>query len=248
MSDEKPNILLILADEHRADCLGAYGNEEVSTPNLDNLAKNGVVFDRAFCSSPLCAPSRYSILTGLYPHQHLGWDNGSSIPTDTPTFPRVLQRHGYRTQAIGKMHLTPTYMDVGFDTLRLAEQNGMGRFEDDYHRYLREHNLIDYVDLIDQVDSFRQRAPHRYWDSFGAEESNLPEWAHSTAWIGRTAVEHVAKWRNGRNFLMLSFVKPHHPFDPPRPWSTMYRPDQLTLLPGWTEKTSDVDLNFHPGF
>lgn len=73
MSDEKPNILLILADEHRADCLGAYGNEEVSTPNLDNLAKNGVVFDRAFCSSPLCAPSRYSILTGLYPHQNPGW-------------------------------------------------------------------------------------------------------------------------------------------------------------------------------
>ncbi|PSR30772.1 MAG: hypothetical protein C7B43_04690 [Sulfobacillus benefaciens] len=248
MSDEKPNILLILADEHRADCLRAYGNEEIETPTLDFLADNGVVFDQAFCSSPLCAPSRYSILTGLYPHQHLGWDNGSSIPTDVPTFPRVLQAHGYRTQAIGKMHLTPTYMDVGFDAMTLAEQNGMGRFEDDYHRYLREHDLIDYVDLIDQVDMFRQRASKRYWDSFGSEESNLPEWAHSTAWIGRTAVEHVAQWRGGGNFLMLSFVKPHHPFDPPYPWSMMYNPDRLTLLPGWTETNSAADLHFHSGF
>lgn len=248
MPQSKPNIVLILADEHRADCLGAYGNEDIKTPNLDELATDGVVFDQAFCSSPLCAPSRYSILTGLYPHQHLGWDNRSSIPSHLPTFARSLQHNGYRTQAIGKMHLTPTYLDVGFDEMQLAEQNGLGRFEDDYHRELRTNNWIDKLDLMDQVDEFRKDAPEWYWDAFGAVESDLPEQVHSTSWIGRKALESVEKWQDNGNLMVLSFVKPHHPFDPPKPWSQMYDPSQLRLLPGWTDTLSDVDRNFHPGF
>ena len=205
MSNSKPNVLWIMADQHRADCIGAYGNRDVQTPNIDDLAADGVRFEQCFCASPLCTPSRYSILTGLYPHQHLGWDNQSSIPADLQTMPRELRRAGYHTAAVGKMHLSPTYLDVGFDQMTLCEQNGSGRYEDDYHAYLRTHDLIDSVDLMDQEDTYRNMASPDYWASFGAMTSNLDDEHHSTSWIGRHALSEIQGWRPERqNFLLAS--------------------------------------------
>ncbi|GGE27673.1 arylsulfatase [Pullulanibacillus camelliae] len=246
---KKPNMLLIVADQHRMDCLGAYGNQEIKTPHLDSLAKDGVVYENSFCVAPLCTPSRYSLMTGLYPHQHQGYTNHSTISEGTATFPRLLKEQGYRTEAIGKMHLTPTYLDIGFEHMQLAEQNGEGRFEDDYHRYLRAHDLVDKMDLIDQVDEYRYQASDSYWDSMGTLESNLPEQHHSTSWIGEKALSSISQWgAEEANFLMVSFIKPHHPFDPPEPWSTMYDPKKLTILPGWTEECLSRDLENDQGF
>ncbi|MBF0244547.1 MAG: sulfatase-like hydrolase/transferase, partial [Planctomycetes bacterium] len=123
----KPNVVLIHADQHRSDCLGAYGNEEISTPNIDRLAADGLVFDNSFCPFPVCTPSRYSLLSGLYVHQHLGVSNLSTLPPGIVTFPQVFKEKGYRTTAVGKMHFTPTYLDVGFDNMLLAKQCGKGR-------------------------------------------------------------------------------------------------------------------------
>ena len=232
---EKTNILLIHADQHRYDCLGAYGNNDIKTPNIDGLAHEGVLFENSFCPHPVCTPSRYSLLTGLYIHQHLGLTNRSTLPPGLPSLPRLLKEAGYSTTAVGKMHFTPTYLDVGFDKMYLAEQCGAGRYDDDYHRWLKAEGLCDRVDLIDQEAEFRKAAPKEYWDNYGALRSDLDEKHHSTTWIGDRAVESLDNWDAAENFLMVGFIKPHHPFDPPEPWDTMYNPDELSILPGWTE-------------
>lgn len=246
---QRPNVLIIYADQHRFDCLGAMGNKDVRTPNLDALARDGVLFHNSFCTWPVCAPSRYSLPTGQYARQHRGTSNRATLLAGTPTFANLLRAAGYRTKAVGKMHFTPAYLDVGFSQLELAEQNGRGRFVDDYHRYLRSQNLIDSVDLIDQEQPFRGHARDTYWKTFGSGASNLPEAHHSTTWIGNRAVESLSSWEAGRpSLLMVGFIKPHHPFDPPKPWDAMYDPAKLTVLNGWTKAPLERDLQYRRGY
>ncbi|MBN1643088.1 MAG: sulfatase-like hydrolase/transferase [Anaerolineae bacterium] len=243
-----PNILIIHADQHRYDCLGAYGNPDIRTPNIDALAADGVRYDNAFCCFPVCTPSRYSLITGLYVHQHLGWSNRCTLPAGIPTFPRLLRDAGYRTAAVGKMHYTPTYLDVGFQEMLLAEQDGAGRYDDDYHRWLRDQGLCDGVDLLDQVHEYRRHAPRHYWDTFGALPSDLDEAHHSTTWIADRACKSLASWEGDGNLLMVGFIKPHHPFDPPAPWDQSYDPASLSLLSGWTEQCAERDLAYAHGY
>ncbi|MFW6124970.1 MAG: sulfatase [Pirellulales bacterium] len=243
-----PPVLIIYGDQHRFDCLGCMGNPDVRTPHLDALAGDGVLFRNSFCTWPVCTPSRYSLLTGQYVRQHRGRSNRATLLPGTATFADMLRQAGYRTKAVGKMHFTPAYLDVGFSELELAEQNGRGRFVDDYHRYLRERGLVDAVDLVDQERPYRDHAPEEYWETFGAGVSNLPEEHHSTTWIGNRAVETLETWEPGRpNLLMVGLIKPHHPFDPPAPWHTMYDPAELTVLPGWTDEPLPRDL-FRRGY
>ena len=245
---DKPNVLIIQADQHRHDCLGCSGNPDVRTPNIDALAHDGTLYENAFCPYPVCTPSRFSFLTGLYVHQHLGWSNHCTIPAGLPTFPKVMREAGYKTKAVGKMHFTPTYLDVGFDEMLLAEQHGVGRLDDDYHRYLRDHDLCDEIDLIDQELEYRTRAPQVYEDTLGAMVSNLPEAHHVTTWVGHNAVERLEGWEGGGNLLMASFIPPHHPYVPPAPWHEMYDPAALTILPGYMEKCPQNDLLYSRGF
>lgn len=245
----RPHALLIHADQFRFDCLGATGNRDVKSPNLDALARDGVVFRNSFCTWPVCTPSRYSLLSGQYVRQHRGRTNRSTLLPGTPTFPALLQAAGYRTKAVGKMHFTPAYLDLGFGEMELAEQDGPGRLVDDYHRYLKKLGLVDSVDLIDQEQRFRKQAPEEYWKTFGAGRSNLPEEHHGTTWIGNRAVESLARWKpETPELLMVGFIKPHHPFDPPAPWDAMYDPDRLAVLPGWTDRPLQRDLEYRPGY
>ncbi len=245
----QPNVLVIHTDEHRIECLGAYGNKQVKTPHIDALAADGVRYDNSFCTYPVCTPSRYSLITGLYIHEHRGYNNHCTLPSGTVTFPALLAGAGYWTKAVGKMHYTPTYQDVGFAEMELSEQNGPGRWDDDYHRYLRDRGLVDFNDLEDQVNEYRKTAPQSYRDNWGARVSNLPDAHHSTTWVGDRAVETVETWIADKpNLLMVGFVKPHHPFDPPKKWADMYDADKVDILPGWTEKCLDRDLAFNRGF
>ncbi len=244
----KPNILIILADQHRYDCLGAYGNKDVKTPNIDSLAGDGITYNNSFCSYPVCTPSRYSMLSGLHVSQHGGWTNHCTLPQHIETFPKVLRENGYRTAAVGKMHFTPTYLDVGFDVMKTCEQNGEGRFDDDYHRELMDKGLYDKIDLMGEVKEHKEKAPNEFWDTLTAMTSNLPENMSSTGWIGTKATEEIDKWDTDGNLLMVGFVKPHHPFDPPKPWCDMYDPDALELLPGWTDTCFDRDIAMNSGF
>lgn len=244
----RPHILIVHADQHRWDCLGAYGNADVQTPHIDALAADGVRYANSFCPFPVCTPSRYSLLSGLYVHQHLGWNNRCTLPHGIATFPRLLRDSGYLTAAVGKMHFTPTYLDVGFERMQLAEQDGPGRYDDDYHRWLRAEGLCDRVDLMDQVREFREQAPPGYWATYGALSSDLDEAHHSTTWIAERALEELREWATEPRLLMVGFVKPHHPFDPPRPWDAMYDPLSLPTLPGWVQATPDCDRRYRRGY
>ncbi|HET7768939.1 MAG TPA: sulfatase-like hydrolase/transferase [Chloroflexota bacterium] len=247
----RPNVLVIMSDQFRWDCLGVAGNPDVRTPTLDRLARDGVWFPTTFCPLPVCTPARYSLLSGLYVHQHGGWTNHCTLAPELDTFPRAMRRAGYATRGIGKMHFTPTYLDVGFDALELAEQNGPGRYDDDYHRELMAAGLVPSTDLYDQEREWRGGAPASYWETFGAERSNLPEEWHSTTWIGDRTVRAIERWEEAPErpqLLMASFVKPHHPFDPPSPWDELYDPSGLTILPGWTDAPPAHDAAYGAGY
>ncbi len=245
---QRPNVLVIHTDQHRIDCLGAYGNPDLRTPNIDRLAAEGTRFENSFCPYPVCTPSRYSLLCGRYVHEHRGWSNHSTLEPGTPTFASVLRGAGYRTKAVGKMHFTPTYLDVGFDNLMLAEQNGPGRWDDDYHRVLRAEGLVDRIDMMDQLREFRKEAPQTYWETFGAMAATLPPELCSTQWIGDRAVEDIETWEGGGHLLMAGFIKPHHPFDPPKDWCDRYNPDELELLPGWIDACLERDEAMSKGY
>jgi len=249
-SRKRPNILVIHVDQHRMDCIGAYGNRDVKTPHIDSLATEGVMYKNSFCAYPVCTPSRYSLLSGLYVNEHRGWSNQSTLSPEIATFPRILRSAGYRTKAVGKMHFLPTYLDVGFDEMELSEQNGPGRWDDDYHRYLMRNGVVDRNDMEDQlVREYRKNSPQEYWDTCGALVSNLPEKHHSTTWVADRALETIEKWDGKQpGLLMVGFIKPHHPFDPPSPWHEMYEPDELTVMDGWTDECFEHDLAFSRGY
>lgn len=110
ISRQRPNILWICTDQQRYDSIGALGNVAVSTPNLDRLVRNGLAFERAYCQSPICTPSRASFLTGMYPSSIRVNRNGNPLfPDFPPLISKTLADAGYTCGLIGKLHLTSAY-------------------------------------------------------------------------------------------------------------------------------------------
>ncbi|KAJ5662558.1 uncharacterized protein N7477_010174 [Penicillium maclennaniae] len=105
MAEKKPNILYIMADQMAAPLLSLHDkNSPIKTPNLDRLASEGVVFDSAYCNAPLCAPSRFVMVSGQLPSKIGAYDNAADLPADVPTYAHYLRREGYHTALAGKMH------------------------------------------------------------------------------------------------------------------------------------------------
>ena len=105
---QKPNVILIFSDQHRADVMGFQGHPDVMTPNLDAMAKGGVVFNRAYCQNAISAPSRMSMFTGLYPRTIGAMDNTqleTSAINSAVSLQAAFQNNGYATYAFGKRHL-----------------------------------------------------------------------------------------------------------------------------------------------
>lgn len=109
---KRPNLLYILSDQHSPFVAGCFGDALVATPHLDRLAARGVAFDNVYCPSPLCVPSRMSMLTGRFPFQNRVWTNDHILDSGIPTFATALGAAGYRPVLIGRMH------SVGPDQLR----------------------------------------------------------------------------------------------------------------------------------
>ena len=142
--------------------------------------------------------------------------------------------------------MNPTYQDIGFSEMELAEQNGIGRFEDDYHRWLMDNGKIDRFDLHHQSGIFYEEVKSHLYDMCQCAESDLEERFYSTEWITRRAEEQIGRWEeDAPSVLMVGYVSPHHPFDPPAPYSTMYDPEKLRLLDGYTQEAlkRDVEAN-----
>ncbi len=243
----RPNVLFLMADQLRADALGCYGNRVVHTPNLDALAELGVRFDRAFAAYPVCAPNRASIVTGRYPSVHRLRANGMRLPQSELTLMQVLRDQGYSTYGSGKMHFGPqwqfppdgspivdpdpsTAIDpqpgedafpwYGFDRVSLTEDHRMGP----YGEYLAAHgyNVWDELHSASYPQSATERSP-------------FPEEHHQTTWITDRAIEYLEGHPADRPFyLWVSYVHPHHPFNPPAPYDAIYRPEDMPL-PVWDE-------------
>ena len=127
---DRPNVVLVLCDDLRWDCLGVAGHEHVKTPHIDRLASEGVYFPHAFCTTSLCSPSRASILSGLYAHSHGVLDNFTEYPTNLASFPRQLQAAGYQTAYMGKYHMGEENDEKrpGFDYF--VTHKGQGKYFD----------------------------------------------------------------------------------------------------------------------
>lgn len=109
-----PNIVLIVSDQHRGDWIGASGNRLVSTPNLDRLVAGGENFTQAYCPSPLCVPSRMSLMSGREPHHIDVYGNEDLLGSDVPTFAHVAGLAGYETVLCGRMHFVGPDQRHGF--------------------------------------------------------------------------------------------------------------------------------------
>src|SRR5262245_31582395 len=111
----RPNVLFVMADQLSALATSPYGNPDVLTPHLAQMAARGVVFERAYCNSPLCAPSRASMMTGRLSARLPVNDNSEELPASVPTFVHHLRRAGYLTVLAGKMHFVGPDQLHGFE-------------------------------------------------------------------------------------------------------------------------------------
>jgi arylsulfatase A-like enzyme len=180
-SDEKtvkrPNILFIFTDDHAVQSISAYGSKINSTPNIDRIAEDGVVFERCFCCNSICAPSRAAVLTGKHSHVNGQMTNMSVFDGSQPTFPKYLRDAGYQTALIGKWHLQSE--PTGFDHWQILQ--GQGHYynpdfitKDGEKRYSGYATDITTDLAIEWMDTHRDpskpfllmcqhKAPHRTW-------------------------------------------------------------------------------------
>lgn len=125
----RPNILVIMSDEHNASVLGCNGNNIVHTPNLDRLARKGIAFDSCYCNSPLCVPSRLSFTSGKYASRVSAWSNSCRLPSaEYPSLPRAMNAAGYDSVLCGKMHYDKTrrYGFKEIDSMNNSNKTGRG--------------------------------------------------------------------------------------------------------------------------
>ncbi|WP_368247124.1 arylsulfatase [Clostridium perfringens] len=227
----KPNIVLIMVDQMRGDCLGVNGNEFIETPNLDMMATEGYNFENAYTAVPSCIASRASILTGMSQKSHgrVGYEDGVSWNYEN-TIASEFSKAGYHTQCIGKMHVYPERNLCGFHNIMLHDgylhfaRNKEGKAStqieqcDDYLKWFREkkgHN-VDLIDIGLDCNSWVSR-PWGY-------EENL----HPTNWVVNESIDFLRRRDPSKPFfLKMSFVRPHSPLDPPKFYFDMYKDEDL---------------------
>jgi choline-sulfatase len=200
----RPNIVLIQADQLAAAALGAYGNQVVQSPNIDALAADGVVFDRAYCNSPLCAPSRASMMTGLLPSQIGAYDNAADFSASVPTFAHHLRASGYTSALIGRMHFIGPDQLHGFEERLTTDVYPAG---------------LDMVPDWDLVPEDRLPWYHDAASVFRAGVSQATvqrDFDDEVIFRSLRYLNDRARARDDQPFLLVSsFIHPHDPYEPP---------------------------------
>jgi choline-sulfatase len=113
--NQQPNIILVMADQLTAFALSAYGNQVTKTPHIDQFARQSTVFNNAYCNYPLCAPSRFALMSGRLPSKIAAYDNGAEFPASVPTIAHYLRDAGYYTCLSGKMHFVGPDQHHGYE-------------------------------------------------------------------------------------------------------------------------------------
>ncbi len=205
MPDRRPNILFVMADQLAPSALRAYGNRVTQTPNLDALAADGVVFDSAYCNSPLCAPSRASLLTGLLPSRLGAYDNGAEFAASFPTLAHHLRAAGYFTCLAGKMHFVGPDQLHGFEERITTDIYPAGTdWIPDWTRPVDE-RLLWYHDMRSVLEA-------------GVSEATLQlDYDEEVGFRAERKLYDLARDEDSRPFFFLvSFTHPHDPYEVPR--------------------------------
>ena len=204
----KRNLLFLCSDQHQTAAAGCYGSTEVHTANIDRIAADGMRFERAYCQSPVCVPSRGSIISGLYPHRHGARILQDALSEDVPTVADLFGAEGYRTAAIGKMHFVDESNRHGFrHRLHVA----------DFNRRLTKGEL----------QAIRQ-------DQGGAGgttgvRSKLPERLFQDTFYAEETIAFLRANKDAPFCLWSSFHMPHTPLVPHGKYWDLYDPDKLSL-------------------
>ena len=240
----RPNVLILYTDQQRWDALGANGNTEIRTPNLDRLASEGVNFERYFVQNPVCMPSRVSFLTGQYCSQLGIFQNGVRVPEETPTLASYLTNYGYRCGNIGKLHFLPhanrDHMDphpaYGFDSLVISDEPGC--YEDAYRAWARNRapEQMDNISLglpparatwerqMGREDIVHQDRERKGAVPFGADD----DLTH-TAFVADETMRFISASGSQPFMAIAGFYSPHSPWITPQRYLDMYDPSELSL-------------------
>jgi choline-sulfatase len=222
---ERPNIVMIMSDQHTPNVTGCYGNGLVKTPNMDSLAENGVMFENAYCNNPVCVPSRCSMLTGLYSHKINVWCNADPLLPHLATWPLVLQSAGYETVISGRMHLVwgdrlggfskRLFGDPPVPVPRIGPNKTMqGGFA--------PQGLDSRLGAIeDMEDNYRGTGPHD-------EEAN------------ERAINYLKKDARKPFALYIGYYQPHAPFVAPKKYFDLYK--SMDPATGLEDPLADIYL------
>ncbi len=243
----KPNVLFLITDQQRADSMGCYGNPAGCTPHLDAMAAEGLVFDRAYCESPICMPSRVTLLTGRYAAHHGVRFHNNNIDAHEQTLAHVFANAGYYTHCIGKMHLfsqeksgnpeslpdwrAGKWQDFtgpfcGFQScdLILGHSNSLcghyGQWLQEKHPAAVETFWTERMEAVGDADVFGLQNAFR---------TQIPEEAHSSAYVAEKCSDVFAHAQQTEQpFLCYaSFPDPHWPVCPPRAWLDAFNAAEL---------------------
>lgn len=223
---DRPNILLLMCDQLRMDCVGSYGNKAVRTPNLDRLAVEGIRFDSAYSTTPTCTPARSALLTGLGPWSHgmLGYSRMASNPYPVEKA-RAMSEAGYYATVIGKSHYFPMRNPHGYHHMVCDEHCSYWFHDEDSQKASSDEARCDYEAWFwsQTPDSDPHKTGLSWNDYRGRAFAYADENLHATHWTGETAVHFLRKYeRQEPFFLKVSFIRPHSPYDPPERWFKMY--------------------------
>ncbi|MBL8178988.1 MAG: sulfatase-like hydrolase/transferase [Bryobacterales bacterium] len=221
----KPNVLWIMVDQLRFDCLGANGNRLIRTPNLDRLAARSANFQNGFVQSPVCVPSRASYFTGRYPHSHKNRVNYTPLDARERLGQQYFRDAGYQTGVVGKLHYYPP-------TAAHARSLGWDRVQID-DGVAATDPYSDYVAWRKRNDP---KAGVGYQATAGLAGKNPFRAAISyeytpTAWTGEQTRRMLREFGAGDRpfFLYSSFFKPHSPHTVPAPYDAMYDEIEIPL-------------------
>lgn len=209
---DRPNMLLILTDHWRGDCLGRLGHPVVETPHLDSLSASGVTFTHAYSPCPSCIPARRSLMTGMTPARHGMVGYQDDVPWRYEhVMAGELARAGYQTINVGKTHFHPARLHLGFEELIIPR---------DYDEWIDE-----------QTGLHRARMAHGvHANSWMTRPSHLPETHQEETWLTNQAMERIIKRDPERPFfLCLSFNGPHPPWCPPPYYFDYFREKDIPL-------------------
>ncbi len=205
----RPNLVFIYTDEQAADTLAAYGNSAIQMPNLNRLATESVVFERAYVTQPVCTPSRSTLLTGLWPHTSGCTENNVPLRPETPCLPEMFAEGDWVTGHFGKWHLGD----------ELFAQHGFQEWvsiEDMYNKHFtpgrNRKATSSYHDFL-----IGEGLTPRKGKRFGrGEAARLPERLGKPAFLAREASDFIRRHRDEAFVLYVNFLEPHMPFYGPR--------------------------------